>query len=52
MLIRPAHLPHLGDQLIPWLDGAREAGLELLDVSRVAAAETLQDAVGGAVPRE
>ena len=52
MLIRLAHLPHLSDQLVPRLDGAREAGLELLDVSRVAAAETLQDAVGGAVPRE
>jgi hypothetical protein len=46
------HAPDLGDELVAGLDGRGEAGLELLDVGRVAAAQRLQDAVAGGVEGE
>lgn len=50
--IRPSHAPHLRNELVPRLDRARKARLELLDVLRIAAAEALQQPVRGAVPAE
>ena len=50
--ISTTHAPHMGDELVARLDRAGEAGLELLEVCRVGAAQQVQDAVGRAVPAE
>lgn len=50
--ISTTHAPHVSDELVAGLDGAGEAGLELLEVCGVGAAEQVQNAVGGAVPAE
>lgn len=46
-----ARAPRASDELVTGLDGTGEAGLVLLDVGGVAAAELLEKEMASAVPR-